>query len=74
MTNSSAITSRRKGGAQIASTRSILIVAGCCLGIVAATAAALTSAIAWASPIGFFSSLAAGFFCVDPLRAELQSW
>lgn len=41
------------------------------LGVVAGTTVALASAIAWASPTGFFAGIAGAFFCLDPLR---QSW
>lgn len=41
------------------------------LGVIAGAATALASIAAWASPIGFFSGVAAAFYCLDPVR---QSW
>lgn len=67
MTNSSAITRRTQSPALRGTVSLVLNL----LGVIAGFTTALLALTAWCNPTVFFSSLAVGLFCLDPVR---QSW
>lgn len=67
MTNSSAISRHTQSPALRGPVSIILNL----LGVIAGFTSALIALIAWCNPTVFFSSLAVGLFCLDPVR---QSW
>ncbi len=67
MTNSSAIFRRTQSPVLRGPVSLILNL----LGVIAGFTTAVIALIAWCNPTVFFSSLAVGLFCLDPVR---QSW